>query len=82
MRKWYAKIDDPDMMGAVMRGNMTSIEKVAGFRRNARPLCSGLGGRLRPKRSVGLSGIHSAWTCGWPCSALKTPDNRQPLLFN
>jgi hypothetical protein len=38
---------------------MASLKKVAGFLRNARPLCSGLGGLLRPEWVAGLSGIHT-----------------------
>ena len=38
---------------------MASLKKVAGFLRNARPLCSGLGGRLRPDWVADLSGIHT-----------------------
>lgn len=41
---------------------MASLEKVAGFLRNARPLCSGLGGRLRPEWVAALSGIHTLIT--------------------
>ena len=58
------KLSDADKAQAVLdllqgKGTMASLEKVAGFLRNARPLCSGLGGRLRPEWVAGLSGIHS-----------------------
>lgn len=38
--------------------SIASLFKVAGFPRNYRPLCPGLGGRLRPDWVAGLSGIH------------------------
>jgi hypothetical protein len=43
MRKWYAKKRIPDIQGRAIRGNMASIEIVAGFLRKARLLCPGLG---------------------------------------